>query len=110
MLAAMGFACSEMCRGNQKRDAEWSGRSLQPGATDAGRGCGGAALGRGKVLYSGLRHTSSEHAAKHTVKAVLIWQLGGVKRVGLLWFSEEELCDREPFDEMHESMAARALP
>ena len=69
-----------------------------------------AALGIGKVLYSGLRHTSSEHAAKHTVKAALLWQLGGVKQVYLLSFSEEELCDREPFDEMHESMAARALP
>ena len=69
-----------------------------------------AALGRGKVLYSGLRHTSSEHAAKHTVKAALLWQLGGVKQVYLLSLREEELCDREPFDEMHESMATRALP
>ena len=64
-----------------------------------------AALGRGKVQYSGLRHTSSQHAAKHKVKAVLIWQLGGVKQAHLLSLNEEELCDREPFDEMHESMA-----
>ena len=69
-----------------------------------------AALGRGKVLYSGLRHTSSEHAAKHTVKAVLIWQLGGVKQVYLLSFSEEELCGREPFDEIHGAMTTRTLP
>ena len=69
-----------------------------------------AALGRGKVLYSGLRHTSSEHAAKHTVKAALAWQLGGVKQVCLLWFGEEELCSGHPLKKMHESMAARALP
>ena len=68
------------------------------------------ASGRGKVLYLGLRHTSSEHAAKHTVKAALHWQLGGVKQVYLLSLSEEELCDREPLDEMHESVAPRALP
>jgi len=67
-------------------------------------------MGWWKVLYSGLRHTSSEYAAMHTVKAVLIWQLGGVKQVWLLSLSEEELCDREPFNEMHESVAARALP
>jgi hypothetical protein len=69
-----------------------------------------AALGRGKVLYSGLRHTSSEHAAKHTVKATLLWQLGGVKLVYLLSFSEEELCGSHPLKKMHESMAARARP
>ena len=69
-----------------------------------------AALGGGKVLHPGLRHTSSEHAGKHTVKTALLWQLGGVKQVGLFSFSEEELCDRELFDEMHESMAARAFP
>jgi len=68
------------------------------------------ASGRGKVLYLGLRHTSSEHAGKHTMKAALLWQLGGVKQVYLLSLREEELCDREPFDEMHESMATRALP
>ena len=62
------------------------------------------------MLYLGLRHTSSEYAAMHTVKAVLIWQLRGVKQVCLLSLSEEELCDREPFDEMHESVASRALP
>jgi len=38
------------------------------------------------VLYSGLRHTSREHAAKHTVKAAMLWQLGGVKEVYLLSF------------------------
>ena len=67
-------------------------------------------MGWWKVLCSGLRHTSSEHAAKHTVKAALLWQLGGIKQVYLLSLREEELCDREPFDEMHESMATRALP
>ena len=69
-----------------------------------------AAFGRGKVLYSGLRHTSSEHAARHTVKAALLWELRGVKQVYLLSFSEEELCGREPFDEIHGAMAVRALP
>ena len=68
-----------------------------------------AALGRGKVLYPGLRHTSSEHVAKHTVKAALLWQLGGVKQVGLLSLSEEELCSRHSLKKMHEAMAARAL-
>jgi hypothetical protein len=68
-----------------------------------------AALGRGKVLYSGLRHSSSEHAAKHTAKASLLW-LGGVKLVYLLSFSEEELCGSHPLKKMHESMAARARP
>ena len=57
-----------------------------------------------------MRHTFGERAAQHTVKAALLWLLGGVKQVCLLSLSEEELCDREPFDEMHESMAARALP
>jgi hypothetical protein len=64
-----------------------------------------AALGRGKVLYSGLRHSSSEH----TAKASLLW-LGGVKLVYLLSFSEEELCGSHPLKKMHESMAARARP
>jgi len=79
--------------------SEWKVRRNSCGET-----LGDAALGRGKVLYPGLRHTSSEHVAKHTVKAALLWQLGGVKQVGLLSFSEEELCDRELFDEMHESI------
>ena len=52
-----------------------------------------------KGLFSGLRHTSSEHAAKHTMIAAWIWQLGRVKQVYLLSFSEEELCDEQPFDE-----------
>ena len=47
---------------------------------------------------------------QHAVKAALHWQLGRVKQVYLLSLSEEELCDRESFDQMHESMAARALP
>ncbi len=68
------------------------------------------ALDRWKAPFSGLRRISSEHAAKHTGKAVLLWQLRGVKQVYLVSFSEEELCDREPFDEMHESRTARALP
>jgi hypothetical protein len=63
-----------------------------------------------KAVFSGMRHSSSGRAAKHTGTAALFWQLGGVKQVCLPSFSEEELCDREPFDEMHESMAARALP
>ena len=63
-----------------------------------------------KALFSGMRHTSSKHAGKHTVSAAWSWRLGRVKQVCLLSFSEEELCGREPFDEMHESMAVRALP
>ena len=35
-VGGYGFSCAEMCRGNQKRHAERSGSSLQPGATDAG--------------------------------------------------------------------------
>ena len=69
-----------------------------------------AGLGGRKGLYSDLRHTSSKRAAKQAMKAVLLWQLGGVKQVGLLSGSEEELCGGEPFDERHEAMAARALP
>ena len=42
-------------------------------------------LARGKVLYSDLRQTSSEH----TARATLLWQLGGVKLVYLLSFSAE---------------------
>ena len=63
-----------------------------------------------KAPFSGLRHTSSKRAVKHTMKAALVRQLGGVKQVCLLSFGEEELCGREPFDKMHESMAVRALP
>ena len=62
------------------------------------------------ALFSGLRHTSSECAAQHTMSAAWNRQLGRVKQVCLLSLSEEELCDREPFDQMHEPMAARALP
>ena len=68
-----------------------------------------AKVGR-KGLFSELRHTSSECAVKHTMSSALIWGLGRVKQVYLLSLSEEELCDREPFDQMHESMAERALP
>lgn len=65
-----------------------------------GRGC--------EAPFSGLRHTSGEHAMKHTMSAALLRQLGGVK-VGLLWFGEEELCSRHSLKKMHEAMAARAL-
>ena len=43
-----------------------------------------------------MRHTSSRHAAKHTMIATWSWRLGRVKQVYLRWLSEEELCDREP--------------
>jgi hypothetical protein len=62
-----------------------------------------------KAPFSGLRHTSGEHAAQHTMIAELLRQLGGVK-VRFLWFGEEELCDREPFDEIHGAMTTRTLP
>ena len=63
-----------------------------------------------KALFSGLRHTSSECAGQHAMSAAWNRQLGRVKQVCLLSLSEEELCGREPFDEVHEPMAARALP
>ena len=63
-----------------------------------------------KAPFSGLRHTSSKCAAKHTGKAALLGQLGGVKQVRLLWFGEEELCGSHSLKKMHEAMAARTLP
>ena len=69
-----------------------------------------AASGGRKALFSGLRHTSSKRAVQHAMSVAWNRLLGRVKQVCLLWLSEEELCDREPFDEVHESMAARALP
>ena len=62
-----------------------------------------------KAPFSGLRHTSGEHAAQHTMNAALLRQLGGVK-VRLLWFGEEELCGSHSLKKMHEAMAARTLP
>jgi len=63
-----------------------------------------------KALFSRLRHTSSECAVQHAMSAAWNRQLGRVKQVSLLSLSEEELCGGEPFDEVHEPMAARALP
>ena len=63
-----------------------------------------------RAPFSGLRHTSGEHAAQHTINAALLWQLGGVKQVCLLWFGEEELCGSHSLKKMHEAMAARTLP
>jgi hypothetical protein len=60
--------------------------------------------------FFGLRHTSTKHAVKHTVKAALARHLGRIKAVFLFMFGEEELCGSHPRNEMHESMAARALP
>ena len=57
-----------------------------------------------------MRHTSSKHAAKHTMIAALNWRLGRVKLTCLLSFSEEDLSDREPCDKVHASMTVRALP
>ena len=59
--------------------------------------------------FSDLRHTSGEHAVKHTMNAALLRQLGGVKQVRLLWFGEEELCSSHSLKKMHEAMAARTL-
>ena len=47
---------------------------------------------------------------KHTLKVVLVRQLGRIKRVFLLVFGEEELGDSHALNEMHEPMAVRALP
>jgi len=63
-----------------------------------------------KEIFSGLGHTSAKCAMKHTVNAVLVKQLGRIKAVFLLVFGEEELCGSHPFNEMHELIAARALP
>jgi hypothetical protein len=63
-----------------------------------------------KAVFSGMRHTAGEHAGQHTMSTVWNRRLGRVKQVCLLSLSEEELCGREPFDEMHKSMTARALP
>jgi hypothetical protein len=41
------------------------------------------------------------------MSTALIWGLGRVKQVYLLSLREEELFDRKPFHQMHESMAAR---
>ena len=65
---------------------------------------------RRKGLFSGLRHTCSRCAVQHAMSAAWNRLLGRVKQVCLLSLSEEELCGREPFDEVHEPMAARALP
>ena len=66
------------------------------------RGCKGP--------FSGLRHTSGEHAAKHTMIAAWSWRLGRVKQVYLLSFSKEELCGSHSLKKMHEAMAVRTLP
>ena len=47
---------------------------------------------------------------KHAVKAALVRQLGRIKPIFLLVFGEEELCDSHALNEIHESMAVRALP
>ena len=64
----------------------------------------------GNAMFSVLRHTSTKCAMKHTVKATLVKQLGRIKPVFLLVFGEEELCDSHALNQMHEPMAARALP
>jgi hypothetical protein len=57
-----------------------------------------------------MRHTSTKHAVRHTVKASLVWHLGRIKQGCLFQLGEEESCGSHPFNEMHELMAARALP
>ena len=47
---------------------------------------------------------------KHAVKAGLIARLGRIKQVPLFLFGEEELCDSHALNQIHESMAVRALP
>ena len=64
--------CAEAIRRDMQ--SEWKVRRNR--RNSCGETLRDAALGRGKVLYPGLRQTSSEHAAKHTVKAALLWQLG----------------------------------
>jgi hypothetical protein len=60
--------------------------------------------------FLGLRHTSTEHAVRHAAKTALVWQLGRIKQLSLFLVGEEELRGSHPFNEMHELMAARALP
>ena len=83
---------------------------MRPCVRDAEEDAEPTASGGWKGLFSGLRHTSSECAVQHAMSAAWNRLLGRVKLVCLLSLSEEELCHREPFDEMHASMAARALP
>jgi hypothetical protein len=63
-------------------------------------------------VYAGSSHRvlAGKCAMKHTVNAVFVKQLGRIKPVFLLVFSEEELCDSHALNQMHEPMAARALP
>lgn len=67
-------------------------------------------VGQTERTVSGLRHTCSECAVQHAMSAAWNKLLGRVKQVCLLSLSEEELCRREPFDEMHASMAPRTFP
>lgn len=60
--------------------------------------------------FSELRHTSTERAMKHALRAALVKQLGRIKPVFLLVFGEEQSCDSHALNEMHESMAVRAHP
>ena len=63
-----------------------------------------------KLCFSGLRHASGKCAVQHAMSVA--WnRLLGRSQAGMPPFVEqEELCGREPFDEVHECMAARALP
>ena len=63
-----------------------------------------------KGHFSDPRRTSIRRAMKQTVKAALVEQLGRIKPVFLLVFGEEELCDSHALNQIHESMAVRALP
>ena len=63
-----------------------------------------------KRPFSDPRHTSIRRATKQTVKATLVEQLGRIKPVFLLVFGEEQLCDSHWLNQMHGSMAVRALP
>ena len=62
------------------------------------------------VAGEGIDQLKDSLAVQHAMSAAWNRLLGRVKQVCLLSLSEEELCGREPFDEMHESMAARAHP
>src|ERR1700739_737705 len=63
-----------------------------------------------KRHFSDPRHTSIRRATKQTVKAALVEQQGRIKPVFVLVFGEEQLCDSHWLNQMHGSMAVRALP
>jgi hypothetical protein len=81
---------------------------LQVSASDAGELRSVAVYGW-KAVFSDLRHTASERAAKHAMSVALNWKLGRVKRVCLASLGEVELSGSHSLKKVHGPMVARAL-